>query len=80
MTYHINTARVSQPDLLEIMPTITSFLINSIQSQVKIPIIMGGLVDKESYLTQALEDGALGVSTANEEMWRREFTKFLHEH
>ncbi|EJX18976.1 MAG: glycerol-3-phosphate responsive antiterminator [Staphylococcus equorum] len=76
----INTARVSQPDLLEIMPTITSFLINSIQSQVKIPIIMGGLVDKESYLTQALEDGALGVSTANEEMWRREFTKFLHEH
>ena len=41
---------------------------------------MGGLVDSETYLTQALEDGALGVSTANKEMWKREFTDFLHEH
>lgn len=76
----INTAKVSQPDMLEMMPTITSFLIESIQSKVKIPIIMGGLVDSETYLTQALEDGALGVSTANKEMWKREFTDFLHEH
>lgn len=76
----INTAKVSQPDMLEMMPTITSFLIESIQSEVKIPIIMGGLVDSETYLTQALEDGALGVSTANKEMWKREFTDFLHEH
>lgn len=76
----INTAKVSQPDMLEMMPTITSFLIESIQSEVKIPIIMGGLVDSETYLTQALEDGALGVSTANKAMWKREFTDFLHEH
>ncbi|WP_436966026.1 glycerol-3-phosphate responsive antiterminator [Staphylococcus shinii] len=76
----INTAKISQPDMLEMMPTITSFLIESIQSEVKIPIIMGGLVDSETYLTQALEDGALGVSTANKEMWKREFTDFLHEH
>src|SRR5699024_8851110 len=67
-------------DMLEMMPTITSFLIESIQSKVKIPIIMGGLVDSETYLTQALEDGALGVSTANKAMWKREFTDFLHEH
>lgn len=76
----INTAKISQPDMLEMMPTITSFLIESIQSEVKTPIIMGGLVDSETYLTQALEDGALGVSTANKEMWKREFTDFLHEH
>ncbi|MEP9852951.1 glycerol-3-phosphate responsive antiterminator [Staphylococcus aureus] len=75
----INTAQVSQPDMLEMMPTITSFLIQPIQSKVNIPIIMGGLVDREAYLTQALEDGALGVSTANKEMWKREFTDFLHE-
>lgn len=75
----INTAQVSQPDVLEMMPTITSFLIQPIQSKVNIPIIMGGLVDREAYLTQALEDGALGVSTANKEMWKREFTDFLHE-
>lgn len=70
----LDTVKTSQPDMIEIMPVITSFLLDIFTKELEIPIIMGGLVDKSDYITNALKHGALGVSTGNINMWKTEFT------
>lgn len=67
-----------QPDYLEIMPAITSYLIPEIRKVNDINIIAGGLVDDPKVFNEALEHGASFVSTSNVEMWKQNFNNDLY--
>lgn len=57
------------PNAVEVMPGIASKIISSIQSQVKVPIIAGGLIDCKKDIMDSLASGALAVSTTAEDLW-----------
>lgn len=66
-----------QPDYLEIMPAITSYLIQEIKKEHDIDIIAGGLVDDMKVFKEAVSDGASLVSTSNVEIWKQYFNNDL---
>lgn len=57
------------PNAVEVMPGVASKIIKSILSQVKIPIIAGGLIDCKKEIIDSLASGALAVSTTSESLW-----------
>lgn len=71
----IESIKRNTPDFLEIMPSITSYLIPCIQKEIDIEIITGGLMDTLDIYNQALNNGASMVSTTNMDMWHHIITK-----
>ena len=65
----IKTARSVQPDMLEIMPAVMPGVIRRICRQVALPVIAGGLIDSKEEIMEALNAGAIGVSTGNKDLW-----------
>lgn len=57
------------PDAIEIMPGIASKVIARIKERVNIPIIAGGLIVEKSDIIDALNGGALAVSTSEKNLW-----------
>jgi len=57
------------PDAVEVMPGIMPKVIDQLSKSLVFPIIAGGLIDHISEVHQALENGALAVSTGIPEMW-----------
>ena len=70
----LESAKISQPDMIEIMPVITSFLLDFFQNELNIPILMGGLVDEREYVNTSILQGAVGISTSNLDIWKTNFT------
>jgi len=58
-----------KPDLIEILPGLIPSVIKRIQENTDIPIIAGGLVTTEDEINLALESGAIGISTSDDELW-----------
>ncbi|MBS4191881.1 glycerol-3-phosphate responsive antiterminator [Bacillus sp. FJAT-49705] len=66
----IEAAISLKPDILEIMPSTTTYVIKEIKKKTDIPIITGGLVDTIDIFERSLKDGAIAVSTSNSDIWK----------
>lgn len=58
----------TRPDIMEIMPGVMGKIISRFSGG-NIPLIAGGLVETRQEVTNALNLGALAVSTGKEELW-----------
>lgn len=59
----------TRPDAVEILPGIIPKITKDIHREIKIPIIVGGLImDKEDVIS-SLNAGAVGISTSNKSIW-----------
>ncbi|MCD5414519.1 MAG: glycerol-3-phosphate responsive antiterminator [Clostridiales bacterium] len=65
----ISTANTTEPDSVELLPGIMPKVIKRIGNSTEVPIIAGGLIDTKKEVIEALNAGAIGVSTTNEKVW-----------
>lgn len=63
-----------QPDLIEIMPSRLPQVIRELSKKVHIPLITGGLLSEKAHAVEALEYGAVGVSTSNTDIWKADLS------
>ena len=57
------------PDAVEVMPGVASKIIKSMENQVKVPIIAGGLIQNKKDIMESISAGAMAISTTNRELW-----------
>ncbi len=65
----VKTVKSIMPDMVEVMPGVIPGVIKRLSSQIFVPIIAGGLVDKKNDIIEVIKAGALGVSTGKKELW-----------
>ncbi len=63
-----NIVEHTKPDMIEIMPEITTKVIKKFADG-SIPVIAGGLIEIKEEITEAISNGAFAVSTGKEELW-----------
>ncbi len=71
----IESMKLSNPDVVEIMPAIVTKKIREFSSLVDVPVIAGGLAETEEEVRAALDAGADVVSTGESELWDLKLTK-----
>lgn len=59
----------NNPNAVEIMPGIAGKIIESMKKRLRYPIIAGGLIETKADVIEALNHGALAVSTTKRELW-----------
>lgn len=59
----------TRADYLELLPGTMPGVISEIKKQTDIPIIAGGLITDEQAIDEALEAGAVAVSTSSTDLW-----------
>lgn len=65
----INSIHSVRPDAVEIMPGIMPKITKKISSEVRVPVIAGGLIIDKEDVIESLKAGAMGISTSKEEIW-----------
>lgn len=65
----LKSIKSMRPDMIEIMPGVMPSIIKRIVNELNIPVIAGGLIDNEQDIRDAIEAGALGVSTSKKNLW-----------
>lgn len=65
----IESIKISNPDIVEIMPGIATKKIKEFSSMVSVPVIAGGLVETKEEVEAALAAGASVVSTGDTDLW-----------
>ena len=68
----VESIKISNPDIIEIMPGIITKKIKEFSKQVDVPIIAGGIVETVDEVKAALEAGATVVSTGEVSLWNVE--------
>lgn len=63
-------AAAAQPDMVEILPGIMPKVISRIVAATRTPLICGGLIMDKSDVMEALNAGALAVSSTSESVWQ----------
>lgn len=58
-----------RPDVIEILPGVMPKIIRKICDSSRIPIIAGGLITDRESILEALEAGAICVSSTNQNVW-----------
>lgn len=58
----------SRPDYIEIMPGVIPKIIKQV-SKGAIPVMVGGLIDNKDEVSEALDCGAVAISTSKKELW-----------
>ena len=66
----IKASQMIEPDAIEIMPGIMPRITKQLSSTLDVPVIVGGLINEEGEIVNALSNGALGVSTSCKNLWR----------
>lgn len=61
---------LANPDMVEIMPGIMPEIIEKIKSELKLPLIAGGLISEKKDVIAALASGADAVSTTKIGLWK----------
>lgn len=69
LTSGINSINTVRPDAVEIMPGVMPKITKKISSQVKVPVIAGGLISDKEDVIDSIKAGAMGISTSKEEIW-----------
>src|SRR5699024_399586 len=59
----------SQPHFIEILPGAQSKVIGWVKDKIKTPIIASGLVCEKEDVVNALQAGAIAISSTNNEVW-----------
>ncbi len=62
-----------QPDYIEVLPGIVPGLIKEIKEELRIPILTGGFLRTPKQVHEALDAGALAVTTSNKTLWDTTF-------
>ena len=62
-------AKDAKPDCMEILPGVMPKIISRISRENAIPLIAGGLISDKEDVCNALDAGAIAVSTTNPEIW-----------
>lgn len=57
------------PDAVEVMPGVASKIIKSMENQVHVPIIAGGLIQTKKDIMESIGAGAMAISTTKQELW-----------
>ena len=57
------------PDAVEVLPGIASKIIKSMENEVRVPIIAGGLIQTKKDIMEAISAGAMAISTSKQELW-----------
>jgi glycerol uptake operon antiterminator len=65
----IEMVKSSRPDAVDIMPGIIPKIIDKLSMELNYPIIAGGLISEVTEVHEALQAGALAVSSGNPKMW-----------
>jgi glycerol uptake operon antiterminator len=65
----LEAIRNAKPDMIEIMPGITTKAITRLSGHVSVPIIAGGLLDDQREIDAAFAAGAAAVSTGTADLW-----------
>ncbi|MCD4711812.1 MAG: glycerol-3-phosphate responsive antiterminator [Clostridiales bacterium] len=65
----LKSIKTMRPDMIEVMPGVMPNVIRRITGQMNIPVIAGGLIDNEQDIKDALQAGAVGVSTSKKNLW-----------
>jgi glycerol uptake operon antiterminator len=55
--------------MIEIMPGVVPKALKILKQRLDIPIISGGLIDTKEEIIEALNAGAIAVSTSNKDLW-----------
>lgn len=58
-----------RPDALDILPGLMPPMIRRVREQTGLPVLTGGLITQKSEIMQALEAGALAISTTDPAVW-----------
>ncbi|SHM99791.1 glycerol-3-phosphate responsive antiterminator [Gracilibacillus kekensis] len=66
---NIELIKKTKPDYIEVLPGIIPSVINDIAEQTGIPVIAGGLIKTEADIEQALNSGAIAITTSNENLY-----------
>ncbi|WP_156290567.1 glycerol-3-phosphate responsive antiterminator [Oceanobacillus salinisoli] len=64
-------------DIIEIMPSRVPEFINKLSKVSHVPIITGGLLSSAEHAKNAIENGAIAVSTSNSEMWKNDINRLI---
>lgn len=59
----------TKADYIEVLPGMMPKVIMEIKKQTDIPIIAGGFITNQKEIKQAIEAGAIAVSTSTKELW-----------
>jgi glycerol uptake operon antiterminator len=65
----IEMVKSCKPDAVEVLPGLMPKVIDQLSRQLKLPLIVGGLIQEKEDILLALEAGALAVSSGNSAMW-----------
>ncbi len=65
----IESAGVSRPDMIEIMPGTMTKVIKRLKKELDLPIVTGGLIETNEEIEEAISCGASAVSTGKREFW-----------
>ncbi len=66
----LEDANQIRSDIIEIMPSRAPDFINKLTKVLPVPIITGGLLNLPQYAKEALDNGALAITTSNSELWK----------
>jgi glycerol uptake operon antiterminator len=65
----IEMVKSCKPDAVEVLPGLMPKVVDQLSRQLKLPLIVGGLIQEKEDILLALEAGALAVSSGNPAMW-----------
>lgn len=60
----------TRPDFVEVLPGIIPRMVTEVFERTGIPIIAGGLIRTVDDVEQAMDAGAVAVTTSNIELWK----------
>jgi glycerol uptake operon antiterminator len=61
----------NKPDYIEVLPGVMPHIIAEMRSSLDIPILAGGLIRTPEDVEQALQAGAVAVTTSRKDIWSR---------
>lgn len=65
----IKSVKAARPDAVEILPGIMHKATKYITSEIKTPVITGGLIKDKEDVILSIKSGAVGISTTDEKVW-----------
>lgn len=65
----IKNINAVSPNAVEVMPGIASKIIKSLQKEVHLPIIAGGLINTKIEIMDSISSGAMAISTTASDLW-----------
>lgn len=60
---------MAEPDYIEMLPGVIPELIGEVYERTGIPIINGGLIRTKKHIDNAIDAGAIAVTTSDKELW-----------